>query len=120
MALHLKEVPEFSCTINLVPSLLAQLTAYANGASDTHLNLSRRPADGLDGDDACYILDHFFMANPDSMIRPHARYQELSVMRSSWDASARQALRRFRARDLRDLQVWSNLAWIHPLLFEQD
>ena len=33
---------------------------------------------------------------------------------------AEQALRRFRARDLRDLQVWSNLAWIHPLLFEKD
>ena len=28
MALHLEEVPEFSCTINLVPSLLAQLQAY--------------------------------------------------------------------------------------------
>ena len=28
MALHLEEVPEFSCTINLVPSLLAQIQAY--------------------------------------------------------------------------------------------
>ena len=48
MALHLEEVPEFRCTINLVPSLLAQLEAYVNGATDTHLTLSRRPADGLD------------------------------------------------------------------------
>ena len=32
MALHLEEVPEFRCTINLVPSLLAQLEAYVNGA----------------------------------------------------------------------------------------
>ncbi len=47
MALHLKEVPEFRCTINLVPSLLAQLEAYVNGATDAHLTLSRRPADGL-------------------------------------------------------------------------
>ncbi len=64
MALHLEEVPEFCCTINLVPSLLAQLEAYANGATDTHLSCSRRPADGLDADDACYLLDNFFMANP--------------------------------------------------------
>ena len=120
MALHLEEVPEFSCTINLVPSLLAQIQAYVNGASDAHLASSRRPVDGLEGDDACYVLDNFFMANPDSMIRPHPRYHELFLMRSSWDSSAKQALHRFRPRDLRDLQVWSNLAWVHPLLFEKD
>ena len=28
MAMHVKEVPEFRCTINLVPSLLVQLQAY--------------------------------------------------------------------------------------------
>ena len=38
----------------------------------------------------------------------------------SWAGPANQALKRFRPRDLRDLQVWSNLAWIHPLLFEKD
>ena len=37
MALHLEEVPEFRCTINLVPSLLVQLEAYVNGATDRHL-----------------------------------------------------------------------------------
>ena len=41
MALHLEEVPEFRCTINLVPSLLAQLEAYVDGATDTHLTASR-------------------------------------------------------------------------------
>src|SRR4029077_16714344 len=63
MALHLDEVPEFRCTINLVPSLLVQLEAYVNGASDKHLLVSRLPADGLDRDDALYLLDNFFMAN---------------------------------------------------------
>jgi alpha-amylase/alpha-mannosidase (GH57 family) len=120
MALHLEEVPEFACTINLVPSLLAQLAAYGEGARDTHLALSARPADGLSEDDVCYLLDYFFMAHPDSMIRPPARYHELFMLRSAWNSPARQALSRFRVRDLRDLQVWSNLAWIHPLLFEQD
>jgi alpha-amylase/alpha-mannosidase (GH57 family) len=120
MALHLEEVPEFCCTINLVPSLLAQLQAYVHGATDTHLNLSRRPVDGLTDSDACYVLDNFFMANPDSMIRPHPRYHELYLTRSSWNSSAKAALVRFRPRDLRDIQVWSNLAWVHPLLFEKD
>jgi len=120
MALHLLEVPEFRCTINLVPSLLAQLEAYVDGASDDHLTLSRRPADDLTAVDACAVLDSFFMAFPDTMIRPHPRYHELYLLRSSWNSPARQALARFRPRDLRDLQVWSNLAWIHPLVFEKD
>jgi alpha-amylase/alpha-mannosidase (GH57 family) len=120
MVLHLEEVPEFFCTINLVPSLLVQLEAYTHGATDTHLIHSRKPVDGLNADAACYVLDNFFMANPDSMIRPHARYHELYMMRSAWNTSARNALGRFRPRDLRDLQVWSNLAWFHPLLFELD
>jgi alpha-amylase/alpha-mannosidase (GH57 family) len=120
MALHLEEVPEFACTINLVPSLLCQLQAYVDGATDTHLEHSRLPVDGVGHDEACYILDNFFMAFADSMIRPHARYHELFMLRSSWNSSAGQALSRFRPRDLRDLQVWSNLAWIHPLLFEKD
>ena len=52
MALHLDEVPEFRCTINLVPSLLVQLQAYVDGATDRHLRVSRMPADGLSHDDA--------------------------------------------------------------------
>ena len=34
--------------------------------------------------------------------------------------SARDALRRFQTRDLRDLQVWFNLTWVHPLAVERD
>jgi alpha-amylase/alpha-mannosidase (GH57 family) len=120
MALHLDEVPEFRCTINLVPSLLCQLDAYSNGASDSHLTLSRRPVDGLSATDARHLLDSFFMAHADCMIRPHPRYHELFMMRSAWNCTSEEALSRFRPRDLRDLQVWSNLTWMHPLLFEQD
>ena len=120
MALHLDEVPEFRCTINLVPSLLVQIQAYVDGASDQHLRVSRTPADGLSHDDAIYLLDHFFMANPEAMIRPYPRYQELYVQRALGLETGEQALNRFRERDFRDLQVWSNLTWMHPLLFERD
>ena len=120
MALHLEEVPEFRCTINLVPSLLVQIEAYVHGATDKHLIASRRPADGLSRDDALYLMDNFFMAYADAMIRPHPRYFELYQQRGLGHDSAEAALGRFRERDLRDLQVWSNLAWMHPLLFEKD
>jgi alpha-amylase/alpha-mannosidase (GH57 family) len=121
MALHLLEFPEMRCTINLVPSLLTQLQGYTERrATDQFLVLSRGPADGLSEADSLFLLDHFFMANPDRMIRPYPRYAQLFLRRGFGRDTARDALRRFRERDLRDLQVWFNLTWIHPIAFERD
>lgn len=121
MAWHIREVPEFRCTINLVPSLLVQLLKYTDhGGSDRHLDVSRMPADGLSREDSLYLLGHFFMANGDSMIRPSPRYHELFLKRRVGTDSPESALSRFTTRDVRDLQVWSNLAWMHPILFEID
>jgi alpha-amylase/alpha-mannosidase (GH57 family) len=121
MALHLQEYPEMRCTINLVPSLVRQLQAYTDqGASDQFLDVARKPADGLTEVDSLFLLDHFFMADPEQMIRPYRRYAELYARRGFGRDGAREALRRFSERDLRDLQVWFNLAWIHPLALERD
>src|SRR4051812_14547725 len=121
MALHLLEVPEMRCTINLVPSLVLQLQQYTErGATDRPLAASRLPSDGLREEDSLYLLDHFFMANPEHMIRPFPRYAELYERRGLGRNDAREALRRYNDRDLRDLQVWFNLAWVHPLAVEQD
>lgn len=121
MALHIREVPEFRCTINLVPSLLLQLQAYTDrGRSDRHLDVSRTPADGLSENDLHYLLDNFFMANAEGMIRPHPRYFELFKKRDADHRTASEAASQFNTTDVRDLQVWNNLAWIHELVFEDD
>lgn len=121
MALHLLEVPEMQCTINLVPSLILQLKGYIErGATDKALTVSRIPASSLTEDDCLYLLDNFFMANAETMIRPFPRYYELYTRRAAAKNTAREALRRFNERDLRDLQAWFNLAWIHPLAIERD
>lgn len=121
MALHLKEVPEFRCSINLVPSLLMQILAYTEqDRSDRHLDVSRMPADGLSEDDAIYLLDHFFMANADNMIRPYPRYRKLYLKRDIGSQLAQSLVHRFTEQEYRDLQVWNNLTWFHPLLFERD
>ncbi|HEV3204769.1 MAG TPA: glycoside hydrolase family 57 protein [Gemmataceae bacterium] len=121
MALHLLEYPEMRCTINLVPSLLVQLQAYTDrGATDQFQQRSRIGANELSEEDALFLLDHFFMANTERMILPHPRYAELHQRRNSGRKSAREVLPGFSERDLRDLQVWFNLTWIHPLAFEQD
>src|SRR5688572_14249422 len=120
MALHVKEVPEFRCTINLVPSLLTQIERYVHhGGSDRHLDISRIPADSLGETEIAYLLDNFFMANLDTMIRPSARYYELYQKRGFGTETAESAAPKFSTRDIRDLQVWSNLTWIHDLVFEQ-
>src|SRR5262249_34173655 len=121
MALHLDEFPEMRCTINLVPSLVLQLLQYTEqGRSDRFLDVSRLPADGLSEADALFLLDHFFMANPDTMILPYPRYADLYARRGMGRNDAKSALRRFGKQDLRDLQVWFNLAWVHPLAFDLD
>ncbi len=119
MARHLLEVPEFRCTINLVPSLLVQILRYTEqGGSDRHLDLSRLPADSFTASDRRELLSAGFMANPESMIRPYPRYQELLLKRGV--DPVEKAAARFSEADLRDLQCWSNLTWIHELAFEDD
>ncbi len=121
MAMHLAEVPEVRATINFVPSLLTQILAYTDEKrDDEHLRVSRLPADGLIESDRLYLLDNFFMAHPDQMIRPYPRYWELYQQRAAHTDSAARAARRFSTRDLLDLQCWSNLIWFHPIAFERD
>ena len=122
MALHLEEVPG-------VP-LHDQPGAEPAGA-DSGVRRRRRPTGtstsrgcrptGWSATTSLYLLDNFFMAYADTMIRPHPAVLGAVPAARRWAVDpAEQALTRFRARDLRDLQVWSNLAWFHPLLFEKD
>ncbi|NQT14692.1 MAG: alpha-amylase/alpha-mannosidase [Planctomycetes bacterium] len=121
MAMLLKEVPELHATINLVPSLLKQLLAYTDGRMvDTHLRVSRLPADGFSEEDSNYLLDNFFLVHAEQMIRPYRRYDELHRKRGFGIDPPERARKRFSKRDLIDLQVWSNLVWIHPIAFELD
>ncbi len=121
MALHLLEFPQMRCTINLVPSLLVQILAYTEkGATDRFMQVARISAKDLSKQDAIFLLDHYFMANHEHMIKPWPRFWELLRLRAANTQSAEEALRRFGERELRDLQTLYNLAWIHPLVFETD
>ncbi len=121
MAMLLAETPEMHATVNLVPSLLVQLQAYTDqGHQDRHLRVSHLSPDALDEEDLEYLLDDFFMAYAEQMIRPFPRYHELYQKRGFGIDTAAKAARRFSKRDLMDLQCWSNLAWFHPLAFERD
>lgn len=99
--------PGIRLTINLTPVLLEQIDDYLErGATDRALDLTLTPAEELADAATEEILSSFFDADWHHQIYPHARYHEL--------LEARRAGHPFDAQDLRDLQMWFNLAWFAP------
>ena len=121
MARVLQEAGDMRVTFNLVPSLVEQIQAYADGTlRDEWLVLTEAPANDLNEREVEFILQHFFSANRETLIQPHARYRELLAKRSTATKTARQAAKGFSKQDIRDLQVWASLAWFHPLVVSYD
>ncbi len=115
MLLLFEAYPELRHTINLVPSLVRQLQDYSeHHARDNIWLLSSRSAETLTRDEQHNILENFFLANVDTMIRPYPRYFELyeKYEYQSPYESLREQVERFDTQDYRDLQVWYNLIWI--------
>src|SRR5690349_12340781 len=113
MVAMLKEFPAVRVTFNLVPSLLVQLEAFAEGrAHDHYLEVGLKPADELTESDAAFMLQHFFYAQRQRMIDVYPRYAALLDQRGpgTTPAELKAAARRFSVEDLRDLQVWQKLA----------
>jgi starch synthase len=112
MAALLEAYPRLRQTFNLVPSLLTQIEDHASGSlKDLFGDLSRKPAESLNAEERSFLLK--WMREPQRFLRVQAspRYAELAG-RSPTDT--------FTTEDLRDLQVWYNLAWCDPVWVEHD
>src|SRR5262245_38583616 len=124
MVALLREFPAVRMTFNLVPSLLVQLEAFAEGrANDRFLDVGLKPATDLTDADIVFMLQNFFHAHRPRMIDVYPRYAELLARRGSQVETLDQAVaaaRRFNIDDLRDLQVWQKLAWIDPFYLDSD
>ena len=113
MVALLREFPRVRVTFNLVPSLVAQVQAFAEDrARDRHLALGLKPAAELTPEEARWMVANGFHAPYARMIAPYPRYAELYASRT--------ARRAFGEGDLRDLQVWHKLAWMDPDLLVID
>ncbi|HUK29490.1 MAG TPA: glycoside hydrolase family 57 protein [Candidatus Acidoferrum sp.] len=116
----LREFPNFHATINLVPSLGAQLEEYASGNfSEPWFDLAFRPADQLDPDAKREILDRAFQINRDHLMRRFPRFTELFDWATKNSAESN-PLENFGLRDFRDLQLLSQLAWMDEQLLATD
>ncbi len=104
--------PKVRATFNLVPSLLAQIEDYGKEDSvDLFLNLSRRNADELSSEERGFII-RWMRESPRALrVQQSPRYLELA---------SRAADAQFTSQDMRDLQVWFNLAWCDPAWAESD
>lgn len=120
MPLTAAEYDNVRVTFNLVPSLIDQLELYLAGGTDDHLELSKLRAEDLPADVKLDILESFFVGHVPNMIDPHPRFRELhrKYSGSATQKSILPAL--FTSAEIRDLQVWSNLAWVDPLFYEEE
>jgi starch synthase len=112
MAALLDAYPRVRQTFNLVPSLLMQIEDYANGSfNEVFLSLSRKPAADLTAEERSFILR--WMRESPRFLRVQAspRYSELGG-RAETDT--------FTVEEMRDLQVWYNLAWCDPAWVDHD
>jgi alpha-amylase/alpha-mannosidase (GH57 family) len=114
MARIVEEFPSLRLTFNLVPSLLSQLEQYLQGASDVFSDLFRKPAADLAADEVQFLVRHFFSIQYENHIQPFRRYDHLyrkkmeRLAHGPADPDWRQV---FSAAELRDLQVWFQLAY---------
>jgi alpha-amylase/alpha-mannosidase (GH57 family) len=105
----LERFPKIHATFNLVPSLIRQIEQYAAGQfHEAWFDLAFRPAADLGDHERAAFLARAFHANHEQMIRRWPRYSELherALRLGSLAAS------RFSTREMRDLQVLSQLVW---------
>ena len=106
----LEEFPRIRQTFNLVPSLTAQVAEYASGeAQDPFLALALKPAEEFTEAERAFLMRHSFYSDPHRMIYRYPRYGELF---DAWQAQKQSgSWRLFGAQGIRDLQMWSQLAW---------
>ena len=110
----LDEFPEVRLVVNFVPSLVDQLEGVATGATDTWLELARRPAASWSMAERTTLLERFFSVEWSRNIEPRPRYRELLDKRGrapkQGDIPTRAAS--FSDGELRDLTVLFHLAWL--------
>jgi alpha-amylase/alpha-mannosidase (GH57 family) len=122
MAAMAERHPEVRLVFNLTPVLLKQVGELARGeVRDLWREWTLLPAADLSPPDKRLLLEHFFKANWDNLVRPHPRYHELLARRgydlghTTFDAVASA----FSRQDFLDLQVWFNLAWCGHAAFRE-
>jgi len=105
----LEEFPRVHATFNVVPLVAAQIQEYASGQfQEPWFDIAFHPAENLSTDAKRQAIERAFQVNENFLIR-WPRFAELAAQMRSGGAEA--CVARWTAREWRDLQVLSQLAW---------
>lgn len=113
----LEGFPGLRQTFNLVPSLVEQLRDYASGSyTDIYWEHTLKPAADLDAEERAFVVDLMCERSWHPRAQRHPRYLELAKKKEAGgDRSIDAVAADFSVGELRDLQVWFNLAWFDPV-----
>jgi alpha-amylase/alpha-mannosidase (GH57 family) len=120
----LDEFPQVHQTFNLVPSLISQLQEYVAGAAqDPFLEIAASPAAELSEAQKAFAIQYLFQANADHLIGRYPRYHELGQQfrpeAGLGTGEIRRMAARLKERDLTDLQVLSQIAWMDEFFLDE-
>jgi alpha-amylase/alpha-mannosidase (GH57 family) len=114
MVTVLRRHPPVHATFNLTPVLLEQLEAIASGETDLYLELARKPAEAVTGEEQHFLARHFFSVSETLMLDPYPRYRELKARCAPAAGPRGSREPRLTPEEIRDLQTWFHLAWVDP------
>ena len=111
-----RKFPEIRQTVNLVPVLLDQILALADGSVvDSYQVLSLKPASDLDQADRIFMAKNFFSCAFETMVKPYPRYlflwQKIQSRQPVSDSDYQKVVSDMNVQDFLDLQMWFNLTW---------
>lgn len=114
--------PSLHQTFNLVPSLVEQLETYASGEfSDVYWDHTMKPAAELNEAERAFVVERMCERSDHPRPRKFPRYLELARKREACSAHGWAACAAaFTVEELRDLQIWFNLAWFDPQTLEAE
>ena len=113
--------PDLHQTFNLVPSLVEQLETYATGVfTDLYWDLTLKPAEELEPAERAFVVERMCEASSHPRASRHPHYRELAKKRDAHAPHWETCAQAFTAQELRDLQVWFNLAWFPTSALEAE
>ncbi len=118
----LKNYPKVHQTFNIVPSLLEQISEYAEGTvRDKYLHYSMKHPNELTSKEKIFILKRFCNLAWEKRVAKYPRYWELIKKREELFCAlgAPRAAAKFTEDEYRDIQVWFNLSWFDPMWIEK-
>ncbi|MHB8868493.1 MAG: glycoside hydrolase [Thermoleophilia bacterium] len=107
--------PSLHQTFNVVPSLVEQLRDYAAGDyRDTYREHALKPAAELSPHERAFLLEIMCERVTHPRTKGSPRYLELAQKRDRLTVDGTVRTEEFSVEELRDLQVWFDLAWFDP------